>query len=109
MDRRIQTVIALMEARLAMRPDTGAIARSVNLSPSRLRHLFKRETGCTISQYLRQLRLQRAELLLRTTFLSVKEISNKVGITTTGQFVREFKKEYGAVPTEYRKGLIETR
>jgi transcriptional regulator GlxA family with amidase domain len=109
MDRRIQTVIALIEARLSTRQHTSAIARAVNLSPSRLRHLFKRETGCTISQYLTQLKIQRAEFLLRTSFLSVKQISNQVGITSSGRFVREFKKAYGSAPSEYRKRLVEKR
>ena len=91
-----------METGTATSPDMRGIARQVNLSPSRLRHLFKKETGKTPAQFLKSLRLKQAALLLSTTFLSVKEISNRVGISNTSHFVREFKKIYGLAPTTYR-------
>jgi AraC family transcriptional regulator of arabinose operon len=102
MDRRIHIIIALLESCISTSQDISGIARQVNLSPSRLRHLFKKETGKTPAQYLKYLRLQRAALLLSTTFLSVKEIANQVGISNTSHFVREFKKRYGLAPTSYR-------
>lgn len=102
MDRRIQIVIALIEGRISASQDMNGLARQVNLSPSRLRHLFKNETGKTPAQYLKCRRLQQAALLLKTTFLSVKEIANQVGISNTSHFVKEFKKVYGVAPTSYR-------
>jgi AraC family transcriptional regulator of arabinose operon len=105
MDRRIQLAIILLESRLASTPDLFEIAGQVNLSPSRLRHLFKSETGQTPFQYLKCIRLQKAAALLGTTFLSVKEIANQVGIQNASQFIREFKKQYGVAPTNYRKRL----
>jgi AraC family transcriptional regulator of arabinose operon len=106
MDRRIQIIVALMESRISASPDMLGIASQVNLSPSRLRHLFKKETGKTPAQFLKSLRLRQAALLLSTTFLSVKEISNRVGIPNTSHFVREFKKVYGVAPTTYRNRLV---
>ncbi len=108
MDRRIEVVISKMEGQISKSWEIGELARLVNLSASRLRHLFKRETGKTLAQYLKYHRLQRAELLLRTTFLTVKEIANQVGLTTSSHFVREFKKVYGAAPTTYRSTPLRT-
>jgi len=108
MDRRIEVVISKMEGQISKSWEIGELARLVNLSASRLRHLFKRETGKTLAQYLKYHRLQRAELLLRTTFLTVKEIANQVGLTTGSHFVREFKKVYGAAPTTYRSTPLRT-
>jgi transcriptional regulator GlxA family with amidase domain len=102
MDRRIEVVISKMEGQISKSWEIGELARLVNLSASRLRHLFKTETGKTPAQYLKYGRLQTAELLLRTTFLTVKEIANRVGLTTGSHFVREFKKIYGVAPTTYR-------
>jgi len=59
----------------------------------------------TPAQYLKLLRLLEAERLLKTTFLSVKEIANRVGITNASHFVREFKRVYGVAPTAYRRRL----
>lgn len=103
MDRRIELVLSNLESRISKSWKIGELAHVVNLSGSRLRHLFKQETGKTPAQYLKHLRLQKAELLLRTTFLTVKEITNEVGLTTGSHFVREFKKVYGTAPTAYRR------
>ncbi len=108
MDRRIEVVISKMEGQISKCWEIGELAQLVNLSDSRLRHLFKTETGKTPAQYLKYLRLQKAELLLRTTFLTVKEIVNRVGLRTGSHFVREFKKAYGLAPTMYRSSVRST-
>jgi AraC-like DNA-binding protein len=108
MDRRIEVVVSKMESQISKSWEMEKLAQLVNLSSSRLRHLFKTETGKTPMQYLRDLRLQKAELLLRTTFLTVKEVANRVGLTTGSNFVREFKKAYGLSPTMYRSSARST-
>jgi AraC-like DNA-binding protein len=42
-------------------------------------------------------------VLLTTTFLSVKQIVRRVGLTDESHFVRDFKRSYGVTPGEYRK------
>jgi len=81
----------------------GGMAASVNLSYSRLEHLFKAETGVTPVSYLKKLRIEKARELLETTFLTNQQIIIKVGIYDESHFVKEFKKAYGLRPTEYRK------
>jgi transcriptional regulator GlxA family with amidase domain len=102
MDRRIEVVISSMESRPTEPWETAELADLVNLSASRLRHLFKQETGTTPARYLKTIRLSRAATLLRTTFMSIKEIAMSVGLTTASYFVREFRKSYGMTPTEFR-------
>ena len=109
MDRRVELVISQMEADASRAWETAQLAALVNLSASRFRHLFKQETGQTITQYLRELRLQRAELLLRTTFLSIKEVMHEVGLNSMSHFVQYFKRRYRATPTIYRARLLKAR
>lgn len=78
------------------------LGQLVNLSGSRLRHLFKAEMDQTPAQYLKGIRMREAATLLRTTFLSVKEIMNRVGISNESHFVHEFKKAHGLAPSKYR-------
>jgi transcriptional regulator GlxA family with amidase domain len=104
MDRRIELLISQMENQISGNWNTETLARQVNLSASRLRHLFKEQTGMTPSQYLRSLRLSHAKHLLQTTFLTIKEIASLVGLSTTN-FVREFKLLHDCTPTEYRESL----
>ncbi|HVF23689.1 MAG TPA: helix-turn-helix transcriptional regulator [Pyrinomonadaceae bacterium] len=105
MDRRVELVIEQIEADVSGAWDTARLAAAVNLSASRFRHLFKEETGMTLPQYLRERRLERAEVLLRTTFMSVKEVMMESGLTSVSHFVQYFKRRYGVAPSTYRKRL----
>lgn len=78
------------------------LAQSLNLSESRLRHLFKAETGVSPVQYLKAQRMQKARKLLETTFLNVKEVMLKVGAKDTSHFIRDFRKAFGLSPSQYR-------
>jgi AraC family transcriptional regulator, arabinose operon regulatory protein len=108
MDRRVQSVIQLMEVYLDQPLSLEDLARSVNLSPWRLSHIFKTETRTPPLQYLRTLRMQQAKRLLETTFLSVKQIMTEVGVRDGSHFVRDFKTTYGLSPTRYRQSFLGT-
>ena len=103
MDRRIELVILKIDTDVSAAWDTAALASVIDLSPSRFRHLFKQETGTSPAQYLKQLRMRKAEMLLRTTFLSVKEVLKQVGISSNSHFVTDFKKIHGMTPTAFRR------
>lgn len=103
MDRRVQKTISLMKEYLPRGWPAGRLAKFVNLSPSRLHQLFKEETGLPPAKYLRLLRMKRAGELLETSYLSVKEVMAKVGVTDESHFVRDFKKTYGLTPAKYRE------
>lgn len=103
MDSRITAVIALMNRVLSEKLSVDTLSKSVNLSPTRLRQLFKEETGCSPMGYLRNLRMGRAEQLLRTSFLSIKEVTLRVGVRDVSHFVRDFKKHSGLTPREFRE------
>lgn len=102
MDRRIQIVSSALETDFRRAWDIVQLGQLVNLSGSRLRHLFKAEMNQTPTQYLKAIRMREAATLLRTTFLSVKEIMNRVGISNESHFVHEFKKAHGLAPSKYR-------
>jgi len=103
MDRRIELVISLLENDTSRAWDSHTLARLVNLSPSRFRHLFKQETGTSPRQYLRELRFRKAEVMLATTFLSLKEIAEAIGFVSVTHFMKDFKERHGMTPREYQK------
>lgn len=105
MDRRIEIIVSKFKKDAAAPWDTATLAGLVNLSPSRFRHLFKQETGKTPAQYLKDLRLEKAERMLRMTFLSIKQILKQVGIASNAHFVRDFRRKYGTTPTAYRRTM----
>jgi AraC-like DNA-binding protein len=107
MDHRINIVISHMKHDPDNSQDSlKELAASFNLSPSRLAHLFKAETGTPFTHYLRNRRMLRAKQLLEGTFLSIKEIASQVGVHDESHFVRDFKKLYGVRPTQWRKQFV---
>jgi transcriptional regulator GlxA family with amidase domain len=102
MDHRIKTVMELMEANLQRKMPMAELARAVNLSPWRLSHLFKNEIGLPPLQYLKALRMEKARVLVASTFLSIKQITNIVGARDESHFIKDFRRAYGLTPTQYR-------
>ena len=102
MDLRIQLVSSMLENELGSDLRITDLAQAVNLSSSRLRHLFRAETGQTPAQYRKRVRLHQAQLLLSTTMLSVIEIMHQVGLGSDSHFTRDFKEAFGLSPTQYR-------
>jgi len=102
MDTRVAKVLTLIKDEFHPETSFADLAQVVNLSASRLRFLFKREVGMPPAQYLRAFRMERAKLLLETTFLSVKQIRMRIGVSDQSHFIREFKKTCGLTPARYR-------
>jgi len=101
MDPRVRQAINQLTEDLSRASNFNALAASVNLSPSRLRHLFKGETGLTPAQYLKRLRIEGARKLLEGSFLRLKEVMLHVGVSDESHFVRDFKKAHGLPPIKY--------
>src|SRR5688572_349085 len=102
MNPRVQKVISIMQKDLCRELTLSEMARSVDVSPWWLGHLFKAETGTSPMRYFRSLRLEQAKELLETTFLSIKEIMDKIGVRDESHFIRDFKHGYGLPPLRYR-------
>lgn len=109
MDRRVQRVIDKMNADLSRDLALAELAQSVNLSHSRLRCLFKTETGMSPTHYLKHLRMQEAKRLAEDTFLNVKQIMNKLGMRDESHFVRDFKRIHGVTLSQHRMTYVDGR
>jgi AraC-like DNA-binding protein len=102
LDPRVRHVLALMERHRREPLAVSDLAREVNLSPSRLRHLFRTELGQSPAYAQRDLCLQHARHLLESTFLSVKQVMAECGWNDPSHFCRAFKRRYGYSPTSVR-------
>jgi two-component system response regulator YesN len=78
------------------------ISGMFTINPSYISQLFKKELGETFTEYVTRLRTQHACRLLRTTSLTVSEISEKTGYGDYFYFTRVFKKTMGMTPSQYR-------
>lgn len=78
------------------------IADSFDVSVAYVSYLFKSETGENVSDYVWNLRLEKAKKLLLTTDMSVDNISISVGYVSTSSFRRKFKQDTGVTPSQFR-------
>jgi AraC-like DNA-binding protein len=102
-DPRVSAVLNYLSQRdLTKSPALGALSASLNLSPSRLRSIFKQQTGMSFSRYIKYLRLRRAHQLLENTLLTVKEAMAQAGFTDHSHFSRDYKKTFGESPSQTR-------
>lgn len=83
--------------------DATALSQELYLSRSQLGRKVKALTGRSLSIYLRSLRLQKAQQLLHSTELSIKEIAYEVGFLTPNYFSTSYTEEFGETPTHTRE------
>ncbi|MBI1839582.1 MAG: helix-turn-helix transcriptional regulator [Verrucomicrobia bacterium] len=98
---RVDKVIALLRAHLAEPLSLTEVARRVGCSQFYLSRTFTQATGMTISQYLRQLRMERAAELLRSGKFNVTEAALEVGYNSLSHFSHTFRLTFGCCPGLY--------
>lgn len=98
-------ILAWLEAHLQDPLDPKAAARHAGISASHLRKLVKQETGKSLSQHLKTLRVELAKQLLMESPLNMNELAWRVGYTSAPHFCTVFKKETGKTATEFAKSL----
>jgi len=81
------------------------VSRAVNTSTFYFCKLFKKATGLNFTEYLSQLRIEKAKNLLLNPNLRVSEIAYETGFQSLTHFNRVFKRIAGQSPTTYRKRL----
>ncbi|MFD0961485.1 helix-turn-helix transcriptional regulator [Paenibacillus chungangensis] len=79
-----------------------AAAEHIGLNSSYLGKLFKESENIYFTEYVNQLRMNRAKELLLTTNENIAAISGMVGFNSTSYFVTCFKKHAGMTPTQFR-------
>jgi|GEM_PF-3002810 len=79
-------------------------ARNFGISRTHLSKLFKKFKQIAFSDYLTQVRMEKAKELLLASDIPVADISEKVGYLHTQNFIRVFKKLEGITPGQFREG-----
>ena len=83
--------------------DVKALASYTPYSYSRLAPVFKNLTGRTLVEYLTEIKMKRAQDLLKTTDTPITQIALDLNYESLSHFIRTFKRVYGITPSAYRK------
>ncbi|TGY90963.1 AraC family transcriptional regulator [Petralouisia muris] len=99
----VEACKAYIEENLMKNLEVGQIAPALNLSRTYLAHLFKKEEGITIQQYIQREKCRHAVRLLKYSDYPVALISEYLGFSSPGYFGNCFQQWYGVTPSKYRK------
>lgn len=102
-DNRIAKTILYIRKHLNEAIELEKLAEISCLSKDYFIRLFKKELGTTPLQYINQKKIEKAQLLLITEELAVKEIAFQLAFDDYSYFNRLFKKTTGVTPQEYRR------
>lgn len=98
----VHSVLSFINSHYTESLSLDQIAEALHLNKYYMCHCFKEVTGDTINLYLTKRRLDEAKKLLRTTELSIADISDRVGFNSAIHFSRQFKQHVGVTPQAYR-------
>ncbi len=101
-DDAIRQIRQYLRENFAGKPDCAKLAAELGFSRNYLSDFYKRESGETISDTLKMLRLTAAARRLANSNLPVNEIAAKCGFPDPANFYRFFKRRFGVSPGEYR-------
>ncbi|WP_135554387.1 AraC family transcriptional regulator [Paenibacillus cymbidii] len=100
----LMRIINQMIAAQYMKEDLSldGIAEALNMSPVYLGRLIKKYTSKTLSDYINEYRIERAQELLRGSDKLIAAIAEETGFASNSYFGKVFKKYVGITPNEYR-------
>lgn len=81
------------------------LSEKFEISLTSMKVCFKGVYGSSIYSYMKSYRMQAATILLRDTKDSITEIAAKMGYDNPSKFSEGFKKEFGELPSEFRKKM----
>lgn len=99
----VRTVAAYLNDHYAADIPLERLAQIACMGTTKLKSCFKKFYGCTITEYIQQRRMSQAEYLLASSELSIGQIAQTIGYSTSSRFATLFRKSTGLLPREYRK------
>ena len=100
--RQVADAIDYVYVHMLERITVEDIAGAINISPTYLSRIFKQELGISVSEYVRQRKVEMAKNLLRFTDYSLVEIANKLSYSSQSHFIQQFRSQVGTTPKAYR-------
>lgn len=91
-------VVEFISANLSEPLTVDALAAQACLSPSAFSRAFRDLTGQAPYQFVKTLRMERAQALLDEGCLGVGDVARAVGYTSVSHFIREFRGRFGMTP-----------
>lgn len=105
-DRKIiRDIKQYVQKNIGKKLSVEMMAEKFCLSPNYMSHIFKTETGTSLTQYINGAKMDMACVYLRDHTKRINEIASLLGYNSSQMFTNAFKKVRGLTPSEYRERL----
>lgn len=104
--KSVQAVLQFIDEHYFEDIGLDIMAEMVELSPNYLSAIFKQTTGSSFIDYLTDLRMKKAKEKLQQLHLSISEVAQAVGYSSSQYFSRVFKNNVGMTPSAYRNNML---
>ena len=101
--RRLASVIQYIDKHLSEKLTVEQLANSVYLHPDYFSRLFLEINGVRPLDFINNKRLERSQILLATSDLTIAEVAMEIGLPNVSYFNRLFKKKFHLTPSAFRK------
>ena len=101
--KQVADAIAYIYIHIMDRITINELAEAVSISPAHLSRIFKQETGISVSEYIRQRKIDMAKNLLRFSNYDFVEIAAMLSYSSQSHFIQHFRSQVGMTPKTYRK------
>ncbi|MBQ3050051.1 MAG: helix-turn-helix transcriptional regulator [Oscillospiraceae bacterium] len=99
----VKKTILIIDSDISAELSLNTLAKKQGISAGYLATIFKKETGKTVSEYVKDKRIDHAVYLLNTTQLQIQTVALHCGIMDVQYFSKVFKSKTGKTPREYRE------
>ena len=101
--KQVAQAIDYIYVHIMDRITVNKLAEAINISPTHLSRIFKQETGISVSEYIRQRKIDMAKNLLRFSDYDFVEIAVMLSYSSQSHFIQHFRSQTGMTPKTYRK------
>jgi len=99
----VKKTMLVIDTDISAELSLNTLAKKQGVSSGYLATVFKKETGKTVGEYIKDKRIDYATYLLSTTHLQIQTVALHCGIMDVQYFSKAFKKKTGKTPKEYRE------
>lgn len=101
-DKNVKKAVEIIRTNYNYDIDCSKLARDIGISDRYLRRIFEKTLGMTPKEYISNLKIEKAKVLLIHSDKAVAEIAIEVGYNTIQYFSEVFKRHIGITPCEFR-------
>ena len=102
MSDHVRRMLDVIETSYADRITLHTLSAALNRQSAYLGHLFRKEVGMSVRQWVTRVRLQRAALLIRDG-VKIEAVALSVGYRSKKNFYRQFKRQFATTPSQFAR------